>query len=250
MQTALAEVDTEKATTGSVTTVQTNLDNHTGDTSDAHDASAISIADSANQYTATNAEDALAEVLDGLQAHEADASDAHDASAISFSPTGTVAATNVQSAIAEVASEASGGYRTLITAGSDVSNATTTFADITGLSFAVTADTNYRYYALIVYTTSTGNAGAAFAANGPTVGSGYGATYARWGGTTHVTQSQGNHGSYDLNAVSTAHGSQSTFIAVIEGFVRAQNSGTLAMRFKSDGDGTIVVKAGSTLEVW
>jgi hypothetical protein len=53
-----------KASTGSVTTVQTNLDNHTGDISDAHDASAIS-----------------------------------------FSPTGTIAATDVQAAIAEVASE-------------------------------------------------------------------------------------------------------------------------------------------------
>lgn len=41
-----------------------------------------------------------------LDAHIADTDDAHDASAISFSPTGTVAATNVQNAIAEVAAEA------------------------------------------------------------------------------------------------------------------------------------------------
>lgn len=40
-----------------------------------------------------------------LQAHLDDAADAHDASAISFVPTGTVAATDVQAAIAEVASE-------------------------------------------------------------------------------------------------------------------------------------------------
>lgn len=46
---------------------------------------------------------------DGSLKHEVDASAAHAASAISFSPTGTVAATNVQSAIAEVASEAGGG---------------------------------------------------------------------------------------------------------------------------------------------
>lgn len=38
--------------------------------------------------------------------HIADASDAHDASAISFSPAGTIVATDVQAAIAEVASEA------------------------------------------------------------------------------------------------------------------------------------------------
>lgn len=51
--------------------------------------------------------------LDGtsteLAAHLADTSDAHDASAISFTPTGTIAATDVQAAIAEVASEAGGG---------------------------------------------------------------------------------------------------------------------------------------------
>ena len=44
-----------------------------------------------------------------LTSHLNDASDAHDASAVSFSPTGTIAATDVQAAIAEVASEAGGG---------------------------------------------------------------------------------------------------------------------------------------------
>jgi hypothetical protein len=41
-----------------------------------------------------------------LAAHMADAADAHDASAISFAPVGTIAATDAQAAIAEVASEA------------------------------------------------------------------------------------------------------------------------------------------------
>ena len=43
-----------------------------------------------------------------LDAHLNDTTDAHDASAISFTPTGTVAATDVQAAIAEVAAEAGG----------------------------------------------------------------------------------------------------------------------------------------------
>ena len=109
VEAAIDELDTEKASTGSVSTVQTNLDNHTGDTSDAHDASAISILDTAAQYTATNAEDALAEVLDALQAHEADATAAHAATAISFTPDGSIAATTVQAAIVEVRDEATGG---------------------------------------------------------------------------------------------------------------------------------------------
>ena len=54
----------------------TGLSGHIGDTTDAHDASAISVLDTAAQYAATNVEDALAEVLDGLQAHEV-AADPH-----------------------------------------------------------------------------------------------------------------------------------------------------------------------------
>ena len=44
-----------------------------------------------------------------LAAHIADTVDAHDASAISFAPAGTIAATTVQAAIEEVATEAGGG---------------------------------------------------------------------------------------------------------------------------------------------
>lgn len=47
-----------------------------------------------------------------LDNHLSDTTDAHDASAISFSPTGTIGATDVQTAIAEVASEAGGGTTT------------------------------------------------------------------------------------------------------------------------------------------
>lgn len=43
-----------------------------------------------------------------VDAHLADPIDAHDASAVSFVPTGTIAATNVQDAIVEVAAEAGG----------------------------------------------------------------------------------------------------------------------------------------------
>lgn len=163
---------------------QAELDAHVNDASDAHDASAISIADAANDFTATDVEGALAElqsdheadaqaladhIADASAAHAAsaisvnsatlsgtgtdvqasleeldnllddhssrhenggadeislaglagtpteltnhlnDASDAHDASAISFSPAGTIAATDVQAAIEEVAAEAGGG---------------------------------------------------------------------------------------------------------------------------------------------
>lgn len=47
-----------------------------------------------------------------LAAHTDDASDAHDASAISYTPTGTIAATDVQAAVAEVATDASAALTT------------------------------------------------------------------------------------------------------------------------------------------
>jgi hypothetical protein len=50
--------------------------------------------------------DDLAQVIADLAAHLADTVDAHDASAISFTPAGSIAATDVQAAISEVATEA------------------------------------------------------------------------------------------------------------------------------------------------
>lgn len=53
-------------------------------------------------------------VNEALSAHTSDTTDAHDATAISFAPAGTIAATNVQAAIEEVATEAGGGGYELI----------------------------------------------------------------------------------------------------------------------------------------
>jgi hypothetical protein len=57
----------------------------------------------------------------GLDAHIADTTAAHAATAVSFAPTGTVTATTVQAAIAEVATEAGGGIpATLLDAKGDL----------------------------------------------------------------------------------------------------------------------------------
>ncbi len=70
-------------------------------------ASSVVVIDEDGNFIGDNVEAALAE-LATQGAHTADTTDAHDASAISFVPTGTIAATDVQAAIAEVASEAGG----------------------------------------------------------------------------------------------------------------------------------------------
>ena len=247
-----AEVNTGTDDTRIVTPLKlkTNVDLHINDATDAHDASAISIADSANQYTATNVEDALAEVLDGLQAHEADSSDAHDASAISFSPAGTIAATTVQGAIEEVASEAGGGggHRTLVTLGSDVTNSTISLADVTGLSFSVTNGTIYRFYALIYYTVPTSSIGAQFALNAPAQ------TLLAWQGRTPsgaTTSSLYNGNSVENGSTTPQSAATSGNIAIMEGIIQPSASGTFQIRFHSEvATNAVVVKAGSTLEYW
>lgn len=93
---------------------QAELDAHLNDTSDAHDASAISIADSGNDFTATDVEGALAELQSDHEAdstalsdHLADTTDAHAGTAITNTPAGSIASTTVQAAINELDTEKS-----------------------------------------------------------------------------------------------------------------------------------------------
>ena len=67
----------------------------------------VDVSDTTDSSTGTNKKLAKSELAEaaGLTTHLADTSDAHDASAISFAPTGTIAATDVQAAIAELDSE-------------------------------------------------------------------------------------------------------------------------------------------------
>jgi len=91
----------------------TNISNHLSDTTDAHDASAISNVPSGN-LAATDVQAALDELQSDIDTratstdlsnHINDATDAHDASAISNVPSGNLAATDVQSALNELQSD-------------------------------------------------------------------------------------------------------------------------------------------------
>ena len=141
------------------------------------------------------------------------------------------------------------GYRTLVELGSDVSTSATSGADITGLSFAVSADTTYRFYALIIYTTSNTANGSSWGVNGPAS-----PTLLAWNSHFAGNTSAGNGANWiDVYGVGTnTTSSPSTQnLAVISGIVRPSAGGTLQLRFKSeDGAQTITAKAGSTLEWW
>lgn len=76
---------------------------HVDDPTDAHDASAISIADAADNLTASDVEGALAELATGQGDHITDTADAHDASAISIADAGTLyTGTDVEAALQEI----------------------------------------------------------------------------------------------------------------------------------------------------
>lgn len=138
----------------------TALSDHISDSSAAHAASAISIADSGNDFTATDVEGALAELQSDHEAdetalsdHLSDTTDAHDASAISFAPTGTIAATDVQAAIAEVASEAGGAWTTIIKP-SDTPRTNNTVSADPDLQVTLSANTNYLIRLKVSMTTN------------------------------------------------------------------------------------------------
>lgn len=99
-------------TNGTDAANKTYVDNHINDMSAAHAASAISIADAGNDFTATDVEGALAELQadleagsSGLSDHLADSSAAHAASAISYAGGTGMSATDVEAAIDELATE-------------------------------------------------------------------------------------------------------------------------------------------------
>lgn len=106
----------EDTNASDLNTVISDLSNHIGDTTDAHDASAISFVNTTSGLVATEVQAAIDEVEGRLQTtegvatgaataisdHLSDTVDAHDASAISVTPAGDLAATDVQAALTEL----------------------------------------------------------------------------------------------------------------------------------------------------
>ena len=112
--TAYVDAEIAAASLATAAGVQANLDAHIADSTDAHDASAISVVDTGGYYSSADVEGSLQEVgadvdavASGLAAHLADTTDAHDASAISIlDAAGDFTATEVEGALAELQSDA------------------------------------------------------------------------------------------------------------------------------------------------
>lgn len=142
-------------------------------------------------------------------------------------------------------------YGTLVTLGSDVinNNATAnTLADCTGLSFAVTSGTRYRFYALIWYTSAATATGSRWTLNGPSATDmAYQSTYT----LTATTLTANTATAYSIPAASNATSLTAGNIAIIHGTILPSANGTVVVRFASEvASSAITCKAGSTLEWW
>jgi hypothetical protein len=123
-----------------------------------------------------------------------------------------------------------------------------TMADVTDLSFAVTAGSTYWFRAFIMYTAAATTTGSRWAVNGPAAPTllVYKSEYSLT--TTTRTINEGN-AAYDIPAASNATSAATTSnIAWVEGFITPSANGTVIMRFASEvASSAIVAKAGSIL---
>lgn len=139
-------------------------------------------------------------------------------------------------------------YRTLVTLGSDVANSTpSTNSDVTGLSFAVTSGTTYRFEALISFNVNATATGTAWGMNGPAFS--HLALWLTWPSAISTVVNQFVQ-AYDGSSTSATSAATTGNICTIRGIVTPSASGTLVVRFQPESGGTVTARAGSTLEYW
>lgn len=142
-------------------------------------------------------------------------------------------------------------YRNLVTIATDVINnnaIANTLADITGLSFTVTAGITYRFYAVIPYTSVATNNGTRWTINAPTATLlNYTSRY-----TLSATSATVNYcNSINLPANCNNNSLLTGNVAIIEGIIIPTANGTVQVRFAGEAANTaITAKAGASLEYW
>ena len=139
----------------------------------------------------------------------------------------------------------------LVVLSGDVTNnnaTANTIADVTGLSFSVTAGETYLFRFTIRYTAAATTTGSRWAINGPAspTALAYRSNY-----TLTATSETVNSGlsAYDMPAAASASSIVAANIAIIEGYITPSANGTVVARFASEvSSSAIVAKAGSLLE--
>lgn len=133
--------------------------------------------------------------------------------------------------------------------GSDVTNnnaVANTIADVTGLSFAVTAGNKYFFEFIIPYTAAATTTGSRWTINGPATPTLL--AYRSWYPLTATTETNNAATAYDIPAASNASSLTAGNVAVIKGIIQPSANGTVIARFASEvSSSAIVAKAGATV---
>jgi hypothetical protein len=122
-----------------------------------------------------------------------------------------------------------------------------TIADVTGLSFGVTAGETYWFLFTIAYTAAAATTGSRWAINGPASPTllNYTSDYTLTATTTTLNSAT----AYDTPAAANASSLTAGNIARIEGIIKPSANGTVIARFASEvASSAIVAKAGSLLQ--
>lgn len=140
----------------------------------------------------------------------------------------------------------------LIALTADVTNnnaVANTIADITGMSFAVTAGQSYWFRASIAYTAAATTTGSRFSINGP-VAPTFLAFKSEYSLTTTTNTVNEGLSAYDTPAASNATSAATAAnTAIVEGVIRPSANGNVTLRFASEvAASAIVAKAGSLLQ--
>jgi hypothetical protein len=127
----------------------------------------------------------------------------------------------------------------------NVTTNVTTFADITGLSFALSASTDYYFRFVLHHSSAASTTGIRFAVNGPTS-----PTALRVGGMIPLSNVGANFGSvaaYDTAIFATTTGATVAVMTIIEGVLRnaGNTSPNLVARVAAEVAATVTVLANS-----
>ena len=136
----------------------------------------------------------------------------------------------------------------------DISQATTAFADITGLTASLKSGVNYNFEALILNVNSTPTTASRYGVNGPaspTV-----ALFNVWQQITNSSSAAafggGSSTAYDTSIAAPTAGATAIKADRIHGYIIPSADGTLAIRSASSvaTSSGILIKRGSWLRVW
>jgi hypothetical protein len=133
---------------------------------------------------------------------------------------------------------------------SDQATTSTSFGNITGLSFPVYASRTTRFRAVIDYTVNATTIGTAFSLTGPASPTRlqYKVTKSLTATSDSVTYVSNTDYTTGADAVNATSASTTGNLAIVEGTITPAADGTVTLQHLVESTGTLTAKAGSSVE--